>query len=99
MNTPKYFENLHLAISGRTGTPRIVNIDYNKTNLSDKYKNIPKDEFESAMLEYYQHFKENARQLLILNDWTTVFGCKANNKKDLLKILNKTIKEIENMEE
>ena len=97
MKTPKYFEKLHIAVSAITGTPRIVSIDYDKTNLSEKYKNISKDEFESAMLGYYQHFKDNERQLLVLNDWTTVIGLKATNKENLLKMLKEIIKEVEKL--
>ena len=96
---PKYFKDLHLMISAITGTPRIVNIDLNKTNLSEKYKDIPKEEWESAIIQYFNHFKEGSRQLYVIDNWSFFIGGKAKNKEQLIKILENVIKEVKSLEE
>lgn len=96
LELPKYFKNLHIAISAITGIPRIVNIDFSKTNFSDKYKNIPLDEWESCLLGYFAHFKENQSQMMIGGDnWEFFIGGNAKTKEDLIKILQERIKEIQ----
>lgn len=57
-------------ISTITGTPRIVNIDTNKTNISEKYKDIPKEEWENATIQYFSHYKDGTRQLYVIQDWS-----------------------------
>lgn len=96
---PKYFKNLHILISGITGTPRIVNIDLEKTNYSDKYKDISKEEWESAMINYFSYFDNNKRQLMVTKDWAFFIGGKAENKDQLIKLLEGTIAEIKSLEE
>lgn len=96
LGLPKYFKNLHVSISAITGTPRIVNIDFSKTNCSDKYKNIPIDEWESCLLGYFAHFKENQSQMMIGGDnWEFYIGGNAKTKEDLIKILQQRIEEIQ----
>ena len=100
LELPKYFKNLHLSISAITGTPRIVNIDFNKTNCSDKYKNIPIDEWEGSLLGYFAHFKENQSQMMIGGDnWAFYIGGNAKTKEDLIKILQDRIQEIQKISE
>ncbi len=96
---PKYFKNLHLMISTITGTPRIVNIDTNKTNFSEKYKDIPKEEWESAIIQYFNHFKNGTRQLYVIEDWSFFIGGKAKNKEQLIKILENILKEVKTLKE
>ena len=96
---PKYFKNLHILISCITGTPRIVNIDLEKTNCSDKYKDISKEEWESAMINYFSYFDNNMRQLMITEDWAFYVGGKAENKDQLIKLLEGTIAEIKDLKE
>ena len=50
---PKYFENLKLAVSAITGQPRIVKINPKNPDRSDKYIDIPHDEFKNIMLNYF----------------------------------------------
>lgn len=95
---PKYFKNLHLMISAITGTPRIVNIDLNKTNLSEKYKDIPKEEWESALIQYFNSFQDGTRQLYVIDNWSFFVGGKAKNKEQLIKILENVIKEVKSLE-
>ena len=45
INLPKYFKNLHIAISSITGEPRIISTSDVNTNLCEKYKNIDADIF------------------------------------------------------
>lgn len=99
MSLPKYFKNLHLTTSAITGTPRIVNIDFSKTNLSDKYIDVPKEEFEGTLIGYFQSFPENSRQLIVTDKWTTVAGINASSKADLIKILEGIIEEVKGLEE
>lgn len=94
---PKYFKNLHLLTSAITGRPRIVNIDLEKTNKSDKYIDVPKDEWESAMLNYFGAFPENSRQLLVLDNFTTVIGANVSSKEELIKMLEGVIKEVKEL--
>ena len=97
---PKYFDNLHIAISAICGKPRIVNIDFSKTNCSDKYKNIPIDEWESCLLGYFAHFKENQSQMMIGGDkWEFFIGGNAQTKEKLIAILEDRIKEIRKLKE
>lgn len=91
---PKYFKNLHLMISAITGTPRIVNIDLDKTNLSDKYKDIPKEEWESALVQYFNTFQEGMRQLYVIDNWSFFLGGNATSKEQLIDILEKAIEEV-----
>lgn len=95
---PKYFKNLHLMISAITGTPRIVNIDLNKTNLSEKYKDISKEEWESALIRYFNSFQEGTRQLYVIDNWSFFLGGNANSKEQLIKILESVIKEVKSLE-
>lgn len=98
MTLPKYFDNLHLTVSSITGVPRIVNIDFEKTNFSDKYKDIPKDEFESTLIQYFDHFQKGSRQLIVNDNWTTVIGINADSKEQLIKILENVIEEVKGLE-
>lgn len=95
---PKYFKDLHLMISAITGTPRIVNIDLNKTNLSEKYKDIPKEEWESALIQYFNSFQDGTRQLYVIDNWSFFLGGNANSKEQLIKILENVIKEVKSLE-
>ena len=97
---PNYFKNLHLSISAITGIPRIVNIDFNKTQFSDKYKDIPNDEWEGALLGYFAHFKENQSQMMIGGDkWEFFIGGNCESKEKLIQCLEERIKQIKEMEE
>ena len=96
---PKYFNKLHLCISGITGTPRIVNIDFKKSNMSDKYKDIPKDEWEGALLQYFSHFKEKQVQLMVGQNWEFFIGGNATNKETLIKALEERIEAIKKLED
>lgn len=53
INLPKYFENLHIAISSITGEPRIISDSNAKTNFCEKYKNIDENEWVSALLNWF----------------------------------------------
>lgn len=100
LELPKYFKNLHLTISCICGTPRIANIDFSKTNYTDKYKNIPIDEWESCLLGYFAHFKENQSRMMIGRDnWEFFIGGNAKTKEALIKMLQKRIEEIQKISE
>lgn len=51
---PKYFKDLHLEVGAVTGSPRIANIKEGK-DFTEKYKNISKEEWESALLNWAGH--------------------------------------------
>ena len=53
INLPKYFKNLHIAISSITGEPRIISDSNAKTNFCEKYKNIDENEWVSALLNWF----------------------------------------------
>ena len=96
---PKYFDRLHDCISGITGTPRIVNIDFKKSNMSDKYKDIPKDEWESALLGYFAHFKDDQIQLMVGQNWEFFIGGNTTSKESLIKALEERIEAIKKLED
>ena len=96
---PKYFKNLHLCTSVITGVPRIVNIDFSKSTTSEKYIDVPKEEFESCLLNHYDHLPENTRHLMILDNWTAFVGVNAKSKEDLIKCLEGVIEEVKQLKE
>lgn len=96
---PKYFKNLHLAVSTITGTPRIVSIDFSKTDRSDKFIDIPKEEFESCILNHYDHLPENSRHLMIMKNWTGFLGFNTTSKENLIKCLEEAIEEVKALED
>ena len=53
INLPKYFKNLHIAISSITGEPRIISDSNSKTNFCEKYKNTDENEWESDLLNWF----------------------------------------------
>ena len=96
---PKYFKNLHLMVSAITGTPRIVSIDRSKTSMSDKYKDIPKEEWECALISYFNMFQEDTRQLYVLDNWSFVLGGNPKDKETLIEMLEGAIKEVKELED
>lgn len=94
---PKYFKNLHLAISEINGTPRIVNIDFDKTNRSDKYKDIDLKEWESAILNWFSHFGIGKSFVQVLTDYTFCVGGKAADKQSLINGLRELADKLEEM--
>lgn len=95
---PKYFKNLHLAVSTITGTPRIVSIDFSKTNATDKYIDVPKEEFENCLINHYKLMPENTRHLMVTENWTTVCGINATSKENLIKCLEAILEEVKGLE-
>ena len=96
---PKYFDRLHVCISGITGVPRIVNIDFKKSNMSAKYNYIPKDEWEGDLFSYFGHFKENQVQLMVGQNWEFFVGGNATSKESLIKALEERIEAIKRLED
>lgn len=95
---PKYFKDLHLMVSSITGQPRIVKVDKSKPNFSDKYIDIPKEEFESAVLNYFAHYKESTKWLAVTEDWSFCVGGNVKDKEQLIKALEDAIKEVKGLE-
>lgn len=91
---PKYFKNLHLMISAITGTPRIVSINPEKTQLSDKYIDIPKEEWEGSLINYFDSFQEGRSQLQVVNSWSFFFGGNATSREELIWMLEQAIEEV-----
>lgn len=94
---PKYFKNLHLMISVITGTPRIVSIDPEKTQLSDKYIDIPKEEWEGSLIHYFDSFQEGKRQLLVIDNWSFFLGGNATSREHLIRMLEDAIEEVKTL--
>lgn len=95
-------ENLHLLISSITGTPRIVNANLTNKDIifANSYKDIPKEEWDSALINYYSHFDLNTRQFIVAqNDWTFVIGGKFDDPDKAIQCLENCIKEIKEMKE
>ena len=91
---PKYFENLHLAISAITGKPRICSVKDNNW-VTDKYKNIPDKEWESCIMNWFHYFQEGKSFVQVLSDYTFCVGGKAYNKRSLIEGLRKCADELE----
>ena len=82
---PKYFDNLHVGISAITGEPRIFSSkDLRK---SDKYKVIPKDEWENAVVGWFSMFKEDTTFIQVTQDWAYCIGGNMSCKENLIKHL------------
>lgn len=100
---PKYFKNLHLMISVITGTPRIVSIDTensqlsDKIQLSDKYIDIPKEEWEGSLIHYFDSFQEGKRQLLVIDNWSFFLGGNATSREHLIRMLEDAIEEVKTL--
>lgn len=94
---PKYFKNLHLMISAITGTPRIVSINPEKTQLSDKYIDIPKEEWEGSLIHYFDSFQEGKRQLLVIDNWSFFLGGNATSREHLIRMLEDAIEEVKTL--
>lgn len=84
---PKYFDNLHVGISAITGEPRIYSLKDPKKGKTDKYKNIPKEEWESAVVGWFSLFKEDTTFIQITQDWAYCIGGNMSCKENLIKHL------------
>lgn len=99
MGLPNYFKDLHLAIGTKTGSPRIVKFKYckNKDMCSDTYKNINKEEWEAAILNWAGHLKKGFVQILANGNFVVAGNIKDKNKiKGLSNALRRLADELEN---
>lgn len=80
---PKYFENLHLEIAAITGSPRIVNTK-NPHTSTDKYKNIPQDEWESAILNWAKFLDNGFVQILTDGTFLVAGKIDTENKEQVI---------------
>ena len=94
---PKYFKDLHLEVAAITGSPRIAKrkIDENGFPFSDTYKNISKEEWESAILNWAKFLPNGYVQ--VLKDYTFVIAGKAHDKKSFIMGLRKLADDLEEM--
>lgn len=84
---PKYFDNLHLAISAITGQPRIASIDPKKPNKSDKYKDIPEDEWISSIMGWVDLLPEHSVYLNVNKGYSFFLGGNLSTKEELINTL------------
>lgn len=89
MNIPKYFKELHVAVCAITGTPRIVSMK-DGDNYSEIYKDIPKEEWEAAILNWASMLPKGYIQCTS-NFKFAVCG-KVENKQHLIQALKNAIK-------
>lgn len=92
---PQYFKDLHLEVAAITGSPRIAKrkTDENGFPFSDTYKNISREEWESAILNWARFLSNGYVQ--VLKDYTFVVAGKAKDKKGLIMGLRKLADELE----
>lgn len=92
---PNYFKDLHLEIAAITGSPRIAKrkLDENGFPFSDTYMNIPKEEWESAVLNWANHLEHGYVQ--VLTDYTFCIAGKAQDKRSFIMGLRKLADELE----
>ena len=92
---PNYFKDLHLEIAAITGSPRIAKrkLDENGFPFSDTYMNIPKEEWESAILNWANHLEHGYVQ--VLKDFTFCIAGKAKDKRNLIMGLRSLADELE----
>ena len=98
LGLPKYFSDLHLEICSITGSHRIAQIkeDKNGLRISDKYKNIPQREWESAILNWAGFLEKGYVQ--ITKDGNFVVAGKVKDKdkiKGLVEALGRLANELE----
>jgi hypothetical protein len=102
MTKPKYMNNLHVTVSAITGTPRIVKIkehDQRKNYvITENYIDIPKNEWDSALIQYFRAFDINVRQLVVgKSDWSFFAGGHFETPEKLIQCLKGCISEIEKL--
>lgn len=97
LGLPKYFNNLNIAVSVITGKPRIVSIKPDdKSNTTDKYKNIDERTWVNCILLWLQH---RTLGCTILDDYTVLIGGKVKDKKDLIKCLENIIDSVKSIKD
>lgn len=91
---PKYFKNLHLEVSAICGSPRIAAVQEGKS-YTDKYINIPKEEWESALLNWAEHLEKGYVQATKNGSFIVAGTMKNPSIKEFVKVLKNLIKELE----
>jgi len=94
IGVPEYFKNLHLGVCAITGTPRIMSIKEGET-YTDKYIDISKEEWESALLCWARELEHGYVQ--VLKDYTFCVAGKAKDKRSLIMGLRKLADELESI--
>ena len=82
---PKYFKDLHLEVAAITGSPRIACTKLGQTS-TDKYKNIPKEEWESAILNWAGFLEKGYVQ--IIKDGSFVIAGKVQDENKIQGLIN-----------
>ena len=96
-------KDLHIAISAITGTPRIVKFRKKSSEgamftYTDKYIDIPQEEWDTALIHYFDSFKPNTRQFAVLdNDWSFFLGGHFDTAESLIQCLKECIAEVERL--
>ena len=91
---PAYFKNLHLGVAAITGKPRIMSIKPNEDS-TDKYINIPDEEWHNAILSWANHLEHGYVQ--VLDDYTFCIAGKATSKRHLIQGIKKLADELEGL--
>ena len=92
---PKYFDNLHVAISAITGQSRIAYIDPKKPNQSDKYIDIPEDEWFNTIMSWIDMLPEGKVLLSVHKGYSFLLGGNLSSKEELIKALKSTLVKLE----
>lgn len=93
---PKYFDSLHLAINAVTGQP-IIGSFKNKP-VTDKQKTIPGEEWESAILNFFNHFDSGKTYVQALKSGTFCIAGKFETPKQTAEFLRNIVTTMEKME-
>lgn len=96
------FEDVHLLVSEITGTPRIVQINPEKTNFSDKYRDLSREEWENALMGYTTHLPESHLHFALNKEsetgkdknWQFFLLANCKSKEEMIETLEAVIEHV-----
>lgn len=90
------FKNLHLTINSVTGVPCIISDVVDDSCSIAEYRNIPRKEWDDALIKYFKCLDNGEKISQIDDDWSFVIGGQAKNKRQLIKMLEDCIEDVKN---
>lgn len=88
---PKYFKDLHLEVAAITGSPRIACTKPRQTS-TDKYKNISKEEWESAILNWAGFLENGYVQMTVDGNFVVAGRVDVENKSQVMFAVIKSLR-------